>query len=242
MTPINIAVMSFAGSVGKTLATNYLMAPRLLTARILSVETVSQDASVLGTEVTKFGATESRDVYSELMAPVNTVIDVGGAEVLNQFLMNMQKVKNGLSLFDIVIIPVTPNQKDYELGFETADKLIAAGFDKSKIRFLPNRISVHPENELEAIYGFSASRKLVKPNPNVWIEDSELFAYLRATGKKFSDFEGRNFRAEVIDAYNKGEGDTEATRDLQEMAGWAAVAASVSDNMDRCYQALFPGH
>ncbi|WP_407214011.1 plasmid stabilization protein [Enterobacter kobei] len=52
---MKVAVINYSGSVGKTLVSTYLLAPRLKDAKFFAVETINQSASDLGIEnVTSF--------------------------------------------------------------------------------------------------------------------------------------------------------------------------------------------
>ncbi|ELX1909097.1 plasmid stabilization protein [Escherichia coli] len=52
---MKVAVINYSGSVGKTLISSYLLAPRLTGAKFYAVETINQSASDLGIEnVTSF--------------------------------------------------------------------------------------------------------------------------------------------------------------------------------------------
>jgi hypothetical protein len=45
---MKVAVINYSGSVGKTLVSTYLLAPRLKDAKFFAVETINQSASDLG--------------------------------------------------------------------------------------------------------------------------------------------------------------------------------------------------
>ena len=64
---MKVAVINYSGSVGKTLVSTYLLAPRLKDAKFFAVETINQSASDLGIEnVTSFKG----DDFSRLIEDV----------------------------------------------------------------------------------------------------------------------------------------------------------------------------
>lgn len=51
---MKVAVINYSGSVGKTLISSYLLAPRLTGAKFYAVETINQSASDLGLRMFPF--------------------------------------------------------------------------------------------------------------------------------------------------------------------------------------------
>ncbi|EFW11224.1 putative plasmid stability protein StbB, partial [Serratia symbiotica str. Tucson] len=47
---MKVAVINYSGSVGKTLVSTYLLAPRMKDVKFFSVETINQSATDLGIE------------------------------------------------------------------------------------------------------------------------------------------------------------------------------------------------
>ena len=73
---MKVAVINYSGSVGKTLISSYLLAPRLTGAKFYAVETINQSASDLGIEnVTSFkGDDFSRLIEGEWLQLTGSVL------------------------------------------------------------------------------------------------------------------------------------------------------------------------
>lgn len=79
---MKVAVINYSGSVGKTLVSTYLLAPRLKDAKFFAVETINQSASDLGIEnVTSFKGDDFSRLIEDVVFEDAAIIDIGASNV-----------------------------------------------------------------------------------------------------------------------------------------------------------------
>ena len=92
---MKVAVINYSGSVGKTLVSTYLLAPRLKDAKFFAVETINQSASDLGIEnVTSFKGDDFSRLIEDVVFEDAAIIDIGASNV-EAFLMAMSRFDSG---------------------------------------------------------------------------------------------------------------------------------------------------
>ncbi|VUI24787.1 hypothetical protein [Klebsiella pneumoniae] len=110
---MKVAVINYSGSVGKTLISSYLLAPRLTGAKFYAVETINQSASDLGIEnVTSFKGDDFSRLIEDIVFEDAGIIDIGASNV-EAFLMAMSRFDSGANEFDKYVMrketsPVNP--------------------------------------------------------------------------------------------------------------------------------------
>ncbi|HGJ5884497.1 StbB family protein [Arsenophonus sp.] len=178
---MKVAVINYSGSVGKTLVSTYLLAPRMKDVKFFSVETINQSATDLGIEdVVSLKGDDFSKMIEDIVFEDSAIIDIGASNV-EQFLMSMSRFDGGANEFYLYFIPVTKEDKAIKESMKTAHTLKKAGVEKDKIVFVPNRITPGEDVEkvLEAIFSFVKETNIGKIDKNSVIYDSEVYEYLR---------------------------------------------------------------
>ncbi|MBN3761084.1 hypothetical protein [Burkholderia sp. Ac-20365] len=181
---VNIAVMSPAGTSGKSTASACLLQPNLGDEPILSFESSNDDAHDLyGAEIETF-VPETFSSYMEVLAQrdragKNSVTDVG-ASCYEPFMFELRD-SHVLHSYDYVVLVADPGraQTDVLLCLE---KLLDQGLEPSKVRLLLNKTK--PVKR-----GFSMAMQFstlfkgcmdlgVETNENCFIPHHALFSYI----------------------------------------------------------------
>lgn len=235
---MKVAVINYSGSVGKTLVSTYLLAPRMKNVKFFSVETINQSATDLGIkDVVSFKGDDFSKLIEDIVFEDSAIIDIGASNV-EQFLMSMSRFDGGANEFDLYFIPVTKEDKAIKESMKTAHTLNKAGVEKDKIVFVPNRITPGEDVEkvLEAVFSFVKETNIGKIDKNSVIYDSEVYEYLAHHKISFEslteeDAEGFKIRA-------KQSSDVDERRKMARRYTYMKQAIPVKNNLDKTYALL----
>lgn len=235
---MKVAVINYSGSVGKTLISSYLLAPRLTGAKFYAVETINQSASDLGIEnVTSFKGDDFSRLIEDIVFEDAGIIDIGASNV-EAFLIAMSRFDSGANEFDKYVIPVTPDNKAIDESLKTAHTLSKAGVSSKKIIFVPNRIS--PDSEVEdvlaPVFEFVKETKIGKISKKAVIYNSEVFEYLAFHRISFEVLTAED--PEEFKSRAKQTTDADERKKLARRYTYMKQAIPVKANLDKAYAAL----
>ncbi|BBI93096.1 StbB family protein [Serratia symbiotica] len=235
---MKVAVINYSGSVGKTLVSTYLLAPRMKDVKFFSVETINQSATDLGIEdVVSFKGDDFSKLIEDIVFEDSAIIDIGASNV-EQFLMSMSRFDGGANEFDLYFIPVTKEDKTIKESMKTAHTLNKAGVEKDKIVFVPNRITPGEDVEkvLEAIFSFVKETNIGKIDKNSVIYDSEVYEYLAHHKISFESLTEED--AEAFKVRAKQSNDVDERRKMARRYTYMKQAIPVKNNLDKTYALL----
>ena len=235
---MKVAVINYSGSVGKTLVSTYLLAPRLKDAKFFAVETINQSASDLGIEnVTSFKGDDFSRLFEDVVFEDAAIIDIGASNV-EPFLMAMSRFDGGANEFDMYFIPVTPEDKAIKESMKTAHTLSKAGVDNKKIIFVPNRVNPGDdvENVFSPIFDFVKQTKVGRINKNSAIYNSEVYEYLAHHKISFETLTAED--AEEFKARAKASADVDERRKMARRYTYMKQAIPVKSNLDKTFSLL----
>jgi hypothetical protein len=135
MSQIVAAIVSTAGSVGKTVLATHCLSPRMPKARVMAVDTANITAAHFGIQTEVFGGNEFNRLFAEIMdnPDQDMIIDVGGSKEGVEFIAGMRQTK-GQTEISHFIIPVMPEHKDQDAAIKTILLLLSQKVDPAKIR------------------------------------------------------------------------------------------------------------
>ncbi|EPK4354691.1 StbB family protein [Klebsiella pneumoniae] len=235
---MKIAVINYSGSVGKTLVSTYLLAPRLKGAKFFAVETINQSASDLGIEnVTSFKGDDFSSLIEDIVFEDAAIIDIGASNV-EPFLIAMSRFDGGANEFDLYFIPVTPEDKAIKESMKTAYTLSKAGVDNKKIIFVPNRVNPGDDvgKAFSPIFDFVKQTKIGCINKNAAIYNSKVYEYLAHHKLSFETLtadEPEEFKARAKASSDQDVRDKAARRYI-----YIKQAIPVKNNLDKTFSLL----
>ena len=132
---MKIMVLNNSGNVGKTLVARHLLVPRLDPACArFSVESINH-----GVEGEKVRGRNLRSVLSEIELHADAVVDVGSSNIEACY-EEMRKMPGAHKIFDLFVVPTTPQRKQHFDTLATLDKLQSLGVPLSKLRVVLNAV------------------------------------------------------------------------------------------------------
>ncbi|WP_225776416.1 StbB family protein [Pseudomonas sp. Marseille-Q5115] len=233
-TPTKFLMVSYSGSVGKTVAALHLLYPRVPGAKFIALETINQSASDLGlAEVEKMQGKKVRELLEHLVLEDAAIVDVGASNI-EQFFAEMTRFHGATDEFDLVVVPVCPDDKSWQEGLKTVESLLQIGVEADRIRILPNKIKEDPREEIPQVFEY-AKKKKIPMNPDAFIFESEVYGYLAHHKMSFRDLIGdnRDYRAEAKAATDPAE-----RSKLARLHSWTSQAKPVQANLDVAFDAL----
>ncbi|MCW7764560.1 StbB family protein [Photorhabdus luminescens] len=235
---MKVVVINYSGSVGKTLLSAYLLAPRMKGAKFFAIETINQSASDLGIEnVIIYKGDDFPKLIEDVVFEDIAIIDIGASNV-EPFLMAMSHFDGGTNEFDLYFIPVIPEDKAIKESIKTAHTLSKAGVDNKKIIFIPNRV-VHGDNVdevLRPVFNFVKETKIGSINKDSVIYDSEVYEYLAHHKISFETLTAED--EEEFKARAKQSTDADERRKMARRYTYMKQAIPVKNNLDKTYSLL----
>ncbi len=235
---MKVAVINYSGSVGKTLVSTYLLAPRMKDVKFFSVKTINQSATDLGIEdVVSFKGDDFSKMIEDIIFEDSAIIDIGASNV-EQFLMSMSRFDGRANEFDLYFIPVTKENKAIKEIMKTAHTLNKAGVEKDKIVFVLNRITPGEDVEkvLEAIFSFIKETNIGKIDKNSVIYDSKVYEYLAHHKISFESLTEED--TEEFKVRAKQYNDVDERRKMARRYTYMKQAIPVKNNLDKTYALL----
>lgn len=232
--PLKWLILSYSGSVGKTVTSTHLLYPRIPGARFVAIETINESATDLGVaEVQQLQGKKVRELLETLVLEDAAIVDVGASNIETLF-AEMTRFHGATDEFDLIVIPVCPDDKSWKEGLKTVESLLQIGVDPARIRILPNKIKEDPREEIPAVYAYAKKNK-IPMNPDAFVFESEVYGFLAHHKMSFRDLlaDGRDYRAEARAATDPAERSR-----LARLHSWTSQAKPVQQNLDVAFQAL----
>lgn len=234
---MKVATMNYSGSVGKTVATSHLLAPRIPDAEIIAVESTNESAADLGLDVDQLRGEHFGKIFRKLLVAESAIVDVGASNI-EDFLGELVKYDQAQAEIDYYVLPVIGTGKAQRETIKTVQALRAAGVDRNRIRILFNRVDVHAVDEFEAIFAFERVDGSFLANPKAQILETELFDLLanRRTSINAVLSDQTDWRQELRESDPDDEANVERITD---MIALQSLARPVKAQLDDAFAALF---
>lgn len=234
---MRIAVVNFSGSVGKTVVTSHLLAPRIPEAEIIAVESTNESAADLGLDVDQLRGAHFGKLFRKLLTAKAAIVDVGASNI-EDFLAELNKYDQAQAEIDCFVLPVVPSGKAQRETIKTIDSLSQAGVDRSRIRVLFNRVDVSSKEEFVSIFSYAQISNAFLANPQAQILESEVFDLLanRRLTIEAIVADQADYRAQLRDTDPNDEDEIDRLSDLIALQ---SLARPVHRQLDQTFKALF---
>lgn len=230
---MRIAIINYCGTVGKTTVAAHLLAPRLKDYKILSVESINENASsISNVEFEEMSSTKFSKIFTEIIKQDNLILDVGASNVEN-FMNGLIKYENSFNYIDLFLVPITPENKAQKESIATVSFLINIGVPADKIKVIFNRAD-DDANEVFKNTINKLNKLDIKINANLIIAETELFDNLGLKKMNIKDLLDKDYK-QILSSKEKGSKEYNHTVDLIVMQ---ANAIAIDKHLDIVFNEL----
>ncbi|SAI73154.1 Uncharacterised protein [Bordetella ansorpii] len=174
---MNIVVLNYSGSVGKTVVASHVLAPRIPSADIIAVESTNETGADLGLTVEQMRGEQFGLLFRRLLTCEAAIVDVGATNV-EDFLAHMVRYDQSHDEIDYFVLPVIPSGKAQRETLKTIEALVALGVQAPRIRVVFNRVEIDVRDEFAPIFGYARVNQTFQPNPLAAIYRNDVFDLL----------------------------------------------------------------
>ncbi|WP_313372109.1 StbB family protein [Achromobacter animicus] len=234
---MKIATVNYSGSVGKTVTTSHLLAPRIPDAEIIAVESTNESAADLGLDVEQMRGGQFGRLFRKLLTAEAAIVDVGASNI-EDFLAELVKYDQAHLEIDYYVLPVVSSGKAQRETIKTIQALSEMGVPADRVRVLFNRVDSDVREEFAAIFGYARKSGDFQANPEAAIFENEVFDLLankRTTIKEILA-DPRDYRQELRQADRD---DAKLVSHLSDMHALQSLARPVDRQLDKAFGALF---
>lgn len=234
---MKIVVLNYSGSVGKTMATSHVFAPRIPEAEIIAVETTNESAADLGLDVEQIRGEQFGRLFRKLLMAESAIVDVGASNI-EDFLAELIKYDEAHREVDHYVLPVVSSGKAQRETIKTIQALTQIGVPAERVRVLFNRVDADVKEEFAPIFGYAIKAGGFMANPEAAIFENEIFDLLankRTTIKEILADE-TNYRQKLRETDRN---DKKRISQLSDMVALQALARPVDRQLDKAFSALF---
>lgn len=238
MGQVVVAIVSTAGSVGKTVLATHCLSPRMPGARLMAVDTANITAAHFGIKTEVFGGNEFNRLFAEIMdnPGEDMIIDVGGSKEGVEFIGGMRQTK-GQTEITHFIVPVMPEFKDQDAAIKTIQLLLNQKVDPEKIKVVFMKFVRNVSDEFDQVLRALEFHR-IPFDLKASIEVTPLFDILSAHGVSLQKMLGdkTDYKSELL-KYPKGAPERDFCIDMRIAQG---SADEVNDNLQLVFESLFP--
>ncbi|WP_088154047.1 StbB family protein [Achromobacter xylosoxidans] len=234
---MKIVVLNYSGSVGKTMATSHVFAPRIPDAEIIAVESTNESAADLGLDVEQMRGEQFGRLFRKLLMAESAIVDVGASNI-EDFLAQLIKYDEAHREVDHYVLPVVSSGKAQRETIKTIQALTQIGVPAERVRVLFNRVDADVKEEFAPIFGYAKQAGGFMANPEAAIFENEIFDLLankRTTIKEILADE-TNYRQKLRETDRN---DKKRISQLSDMVALQALARPVDRQLDHAFSALF---
>lgn len=232
-----VAIVSTAGSVGKTVLATHCLSPRMPGALLMGVDTANLTAAHFGVETTIFAGDEFNRLFAAILdnQDQDMIVDVGGSKECIQFISGMRQAK-GQTEISHFIVPVMSENKDQEAALKTIQLLQSQKVPNEKIKVVFMKFTRNVEDEFDHVLrGMEALGISIDLAASV--EASPLFDILATHGVSLAKIleDKTDYKIKLLE-YPKGSNERDRCIDMRIAQG---AAVEVNDNLQRVFDTLF---
>lgn len=229
-TELKIAVLNYAGGVGKTTVVNNLLKPRMKDTPVIAIETINDGG---GETQIKIKGKEYGMLQDELLMNDQLIIDIGASNIEETMRM-MSQYKGSHEDFNYFILPVVPDGKEQVDTISAITALKKMGVPAKKIKVLFNKVDDIDTIE-EDFYLIIEYLQTVKiPVPKIGIEKNEVYDELRQRKQSISELLGMtDLRDKLRQAKDRNE-----KKSIANLIGLQRLATTANNNLDEVFKDL----
>jgi len=230
---MKIAIINYCGTVGKTTIAAHLLAPRLQGYKILSIESINENASSISeAEFEQMKSGKFSKIFNEIIRQDNLILDVGASNVEN-FMNGLANFATSYDYIDIFIVPITPETKAQKESVATVAFLLDIGIPAEKIKIIFNRADEDANEDFKSTIN-KLSKLGIKINANLIIAETELFDNLGLKKMNIKQLFNQDYK-QILATKEKGSKEYDNIVDLIVMQ---ANAVSIDKNLDNVFKEL----
>jgi CO dehydrogenase nickel-insertion accessory protein CooC1 len=193
---MKIAIINYSGNVGKTTIAAHLLAPRLKGYKILSIESINENASNISqAEFEQVKSDKFSKIMNEMLRNDDLILDVGASNV-EDFMKGLVQFKSSFDYIDMFIIPITPKSKVQSESINTADYLLEIGVPVEKIKVIFNQADDDVNEVFEKTVN-KLKKMGISINSNLVIAETDLFDALNIKKMNISQLFEKDYKAEL---------------------------------------------
>lgn len=234
---MKIAVLNYSGSVGKTLTTSHVLAPRIPGAEIIAIESTNESAADLGLDVEQLRGKQFDRLFRKLLIAESVIVDVGASNI-EDFLAELVKYDQAHLEIDFYVLPVVASGKAQRETIKTIQVLAEMGVPSVRIRVLFNRVEADLKDEFAPLFGYAKQAGNFLANPEAAIFENQIFDLLanqRTTIKEILA-DSTDYRQQLCETDRT---DTTRIAHLTHMHALQCLARKVDPQLDHAFNALF---
>lgn len=235
---MKIAVLSYAGNVGKTTLVSHFLKRRFPEAEILAIDTINESAEGLGLEVSKIPGGRFQEIFSRILRLEHAILDVGASNIEN-FMLGMADFEGAHQDIDLFLIPTTPDNRIQGEAVKMVAALRNQGVTDDRIRILLNRAVQDPEVEFEFLRRWQEKDENFPFDTRLVVLQNQLFDIL-ARRKRTLDtlLTDESVVRTALNAAIKA-GDEKRAKQLADEITHMRLACGVKKNFDYLAEILF---
>ena len=234
---MKIAVLNYSGSVGKTMATSHVFAPRIPGAEIIAVESTNESAADLGLDVEQMRGEHFGRLFRKLLIAQAAIVDVGTSNI-EDFLAELVKYDQAHLEIDCYVLPVVTSGKAQRETIKTIQALAEIGVPAERIRVLFNRVDADVKDEFAPLFGYAKQASSFRANPEAAIFENEVFDLLANKRTTIKDIlaDDTDYRQQLREADHTNK---KRIAHLSDMHALQSLARTVDRQLDHAFNALF---
>lgn len=229
---MKIAVISFSGNVGKTTIARHLLAPRLPSAKVISIESLNADDNE--DEVIRGGQFAELQEYLQLADDV--IIDIGASNV-EELLALMRRYRDSQHDIDCFVVPTVPALKQQFDTVATLVELSRLNVPASKVRLVFNMVEDDTDFErvFQTVLSFVRASPVAQWSPACRIGSNEIYGLIRKGESDLSAIAADTTDFKTLIARTPERGEKIA---LAQRLAVCRLARGVLPELDACFAAL----
>lgn len=229
-TELKIAVLNYAGGVGKTTVVNNLLKPRMQDTPVIAIETINDDG---GETQIKIKGKEYGMLQDELLMNDRLIVDIGASNIEETMRM-MSQYKGSHEDFNYFILPIVPDGKEQIDTISAIGALKKMGVPAKKIKVLFNKVDDIDKIEEDFYLIIEYLQTVKMPVPKTGIEKNEVYDELRHRKHTISELLNMtDLRDQLRQAKDRSE-----KKSIANLIGLQRLATTANDNLDEVFKDL----
>lgn len=229
---MKIAVINFAGNVGKSTIARHLLLPRIPGADLIAIESLNADEG----QGQALRGRQFGELQEYVQTVDNVVVDIGASNV-EELMAQMQRYRGSHEDFDGFVVPTVPALKQQQDTIATLIELSRIGVPASRLKLVFNMVEagVKVEQAFDALLAFLKQQPIAKVNLNCRLGENEIYGRIKGTKTDLASLasDPTDYKALIVQA--KGVNEKLA---LAQKLATRRLACGVVPELDACFAAL----